>query len=214
MVTDLRPIFPSTLGAIIVALLTGGPLAQETGQGQPCVENREELLALDQQTFDQTPDAGWRPIAAQAGCKAAAAGLIREYRERAVDRQTEEQRAEEPGRFDILFWHEGQLRAIAGETAEALPLFRRAYGDHSSRTWIPYAEATIAFLERDRKALENAREALLSLEAPSDWDDRVRETKAQHGFEMTWPPNLNIVEALLRCFDEPYRKAYSEACGT
>jgi len=45
-----------------------------------------------------------------------------------------------------------------------------------------------------------------------DWDERVREMKEQHGYDMTWPPNLDVVGGLLRCFDEPYRKAYGEEC--
>ena len=32
------------------------------------------------------------------------------------------------------------------------------------------------------------------------------------GFEMTWPPNIDVIEGLLRCWDEPYRVAYGQEC--
>lgn len=178
-----------------------------------CVEKPEKLLALDQQAFDQTPGEGWRSIADKEGCKLAAADLIREYRERAVEQESDQGRITDPGRFDILFWHEGQLRAIAGMTEEAIPLFRRGFSDHSSPSWIYYAEATIAFLERNREGIETARDSLLQLKPPSDWDEQVRKIKEQHGFEMVWPPNLNIVEGFLHCFDKPYDEAYGNDCS-
>ncbi|MEM1246425.1 MAG: hypothetical protein AAGK22_08635 [Acidobacteriota bacterium] len=34
----------------------------------------------------------------------------------------------------------------------------------------------------------------------------------QHGFEMQWPPNLDVVDGLLRCFDRPYAEAYGASC--
>lgn len=36
---------------------------------------------------------------------------------------------------------------------------------------------------------------------------------AQHGLTVTWPPNLDVVEGFIACFDRPYAEAYSVVPG-
>lgn len=173
-----------------------------------CIEDRESLLALDQQAFDQDLVGGWRPIAQRDGCRLAAAELIREYRERALAAGSTVEDVH------ILFWHEGQLRAFEGQRREAGELFRRSFSESSSRSWVLYAQASIAYLEGDREAAESARAALSELPVPEGWAEEAAAVRKEHGFEMKWPPNLDVVDGMLRCFDKPYSEAYGSACRT
>lgn len=76
-----------------------------------CTFDRAKLLALDEYSFDQDINGGWRAVAQHEQCTEVAADLIREYRETHGLVST------------ILYWHEGQLRATAGSTDEAIRLF-------------------------------------------------------------------------------------------
>lgn len=152
----------------------------------PCIEDREALLSLSQQDFDQDMTGGWRGVSYREGCEEAAADLIAEYRTRhGLENQF------------ILWWHEGQVRAALGQTDEALALFKRSYQTDNPDTfldeaWNYYADATIAFLERDFDALLAAREKLSQLPIPQ---------------------NIEVVDSLIRCYDRPYSEAYSRTCG-
>src|SRR5690554_5748864 len=81
--------------------------ANEAASTEQCVTEEERLilLSLGQEAFDQDlPDGGWRGVANRSGCEIAAADLIREYRELHDSTDT------------IIFWHEGQMRAMANQT--------------------------------------------------------------------------------------------------
>lgn len=78
---------------------------------------------------------------------------------------------------------------------------RRDPADERAPWWNPYVDGTIAFLRGDRVALMAARDRLAAAARPADMPaDRA------------WPPNLAVVEGLVRCFGRPYREAYGEAC--
>ncbi len=188
-------------------LVATGLAAQEPTS---CVTDREALLALDQDSFDQDLEGGWRPIANTKGCELAAADLIRDYRELHYPQGLRGPAGN--GNIEILFWHEGQVRAMANQSQEAVTLFEQSFDSTSQPDWAEYAKATIAFLRQDRKALEAARVALLDLPEPEGWAERVQEMKEQYGFDMKWPSNLGVVDALLRCFDRPYSDAYGQEC--
>lgn len=176
--------------AFLVALLTNQPAAPA-----PCAHDRAALLALDQQAFDQDMEGGWRMLARDPACYLAAADLIRDYR--AMHGLTD----------TILFWHEGQMRAQAGQDAAAAALFeqsRKPPGDPFG--WNFYVEASLAFLRRDRFALLAAREALARLPRPADFDPR--DARGQP-VQVRWPPNLNVVDGLIACFGQSYRAAYN-----
>ena len=249
--------FPVRSSLAVALLLAGAayPAAaletQPPAEGDaaaPCIApgEREELLALDQQSFDQDLEGGWRPIAARPECRLAAADLIREYRERAEgssrggSASAGESSAplagrtaagEGPGaetasgdpersggsatpaqRFGILCWHEAQLRAMEGQNERAAQLMRRSFDDHSDPSWRAYAEATIAFLERDRRRLAKARAELVAIPEPEGWQEAVRQMEKQYGFSPTWPANLDVVNGLIRCYEESYEVAYGAQC--
>jgi hypothetical protein len=165
------------------------PVAAET-----CVYNRGEMLALSQDAFDQDMEGGWRALANRAGCIPVAADLIRDYRE------TKQLTA------SILYWHEGQLRASLGETEHAIQLFEKSrHPKDDPFGWNLYVDATIAFIRKDKPALLNAREALARLPRPPDFDPRDAQGNA---IEVSWPPNLHVVDGLIECFEREYKDAY------
>lgn len=172
-----------------------------------CAVDRTEMLALTPDQFDQDLRGGWRPMAEKAQCQLAAADLIAAYRAqpKAAGNST-------------MIWHEAQLRAEAGQDARAVALMRQTYKPApDAGGWNPYVDASIALIEKDRPALAAARAALAALPAPP-------EANVKDGFfsfampsgevmQVAWPPNLDVVDAFVRCFGQSYRQAYSsQAC--
>jgi hypothetical protein len=160
-----------------------------------CSFNRNAMLALDQQAFDQDMNGGWRAVAKQPNCALAAAELIRDYRtHHGLDNW-------------LLFWHEGQLRAGAGEAREAIKLFEGAYRKEDPIGWNHYVAGNIAFLRQDRERLLAARDALARVPEPED-RARDRAEKTARGEPVPdWPPNLKILDGFLSCFGRPYPEA-------
>lgn len=168
-----------------------------------CTVNRAAMLALTPDQFDQDLQGGWRPMAEIADCQLAAADLIAAYRAqpKAAGNTT-------------MIWHEAQLRAEAGQDARAVALMRQTYKPApDAGGWNPYVDASIALIEKDRPALVAARAALAALPAPP-------EANVKDGFfsfampngevvQVAWPPNLDVVDAFVRCFGQSYRQAYS-----
>jgi hypothetical protein len=168
-----------------------------------CAVDREALLKLDYMAFDQDFTGGWRPLGKD--CKAEAAEVLRAYRIQMMKERPTDQRA------IMLFWHEGQMRAMLGQTDEAIALFRQS---RQSDDWNLYGDATIAFLQHDRPAVEAARQALLAAPKPEWWDRAMAQAKAEGKPVAVWPANLSVIDAMLRCFDKPYSEAYSAKCLT
>lgn len=171
-------------------------------------QERDRLLALDEDAFDQDlsgSGGGWRAIAAVRGCEFAAADLIRDYREQHASTAS------------ILYWHEGQMRATGGDYPAAIRLFEQSRKPEAQDLagWNQYVDASIAFLEKDMPALLRARESLSRVEAPPDFivQDGVFEIPNNSGkaFKMRWPPNIDVVDGLIKCFDRSYREAYDDA---
>jgi hypothetical protein len=177
---------------ILVAAASLQAAAPPAPAPDPCPVDRRAMLALGMDAFDQDLGGGWRPLAERPGCQDVAAGLIRAYRDFVQDR------------IPILTWHEGQLRANLGQTDEAVRLMdrtRRDSGDERAAWWNPYVDGTIAFLRGNRAALIAARDRLAAVPRPADMPaDRA------------WPPNLGVVDGLIRCFGRPYREAYGDLC--
>ncbi|MEP6634095.1 MAG: hypothetical protein ABJA62_07785, partial [Luteimonas sp.] len=169
---------------------------------------RERLLALNENDFDQDLSgggAGWRAVAAKAGCEIAAANLIRDYRERHSSEET------------IIYWHEGQMRAFGNDYVAAIALFEKSRKpkEQDGAGWNEYVDASIAFLERDMHALKQARDALSAVKASPEFDlkDGVFEIPNNSGkpFKMRWPPNIDVLDGLIKCFEKSYRDAYNDA---
>ncbi|OLF73139.1 hypothetical protein AWH62_09350 [Maricaulis sp. W15] len=172
------------------------------------MEPRYEALELGFQEFDQS-EAGWRGVARE-GCYLEAANLISNYKQANLD----DLGLESTSRLE---WHEGQMRAYAGDYSAAINLFRATFDTRESGTADRhYAEATIAFLQHDRAALQAARDELADLPPPEGFEaaiERFERLYPDHPVP-TWPLNLNVVDKLVRCFGATYEAAYSGQCAS
>lgn len=170
------------------------------------VPERERLLALDEDAFDQDMQGGWRAVASEPHCQEAAADLIREWRIR------------HQSTAGILFWHEGQIRASLEDREAAVALFKQSYKPASPGTtaWNAYVDASIAFLTRDKPALLRARENLRQVNPSPEYEvkDGRFEIELNDGsrHSMRWPPNIDVVDGLVNCFDASYDTAYGQSC--
>lgn len=181
--------------------------AASAANAQDCAYDRAAMLALSFHAFDQdlTPG-GWRAVDG-VGCEATAADLIAEYRTYNAAYLVNG----EPQQITGLNWHEAQLRASAGQTERAIALFRKTY-PRATESDTFYADATIAFLEKDREALQTARDALAALPEPPWFADAIADLENRTGQQFRWPLNLDVVDGFLACFDRSYREAYGADC--
>jgi hypothetical protein len=181
----------STVPGTTIADSNSRPVAQPSAAS--CVPDRAALLALDMAKFDQDLDGGWRVVAKRNGCLNAAADLIRDYHAALSEKSF------------LLYWHEGQARAINGDYAAAEPLFEMSYNTQNDTIgWNLYVDATLAFIRRDKAALTKAWFALANLPPPAN----VQLDQNGNSPADSWPPNLDVVEDLLACFDQQYTEAY------
>ena len=177
------------LFAFLLLALSQAPLAPS------CAYDRDRMMALDQQAFDQDMKGGWRVVAREPVCAIAAADLIRDYRESHRLSAT------------ILYWHEGQMRAEAGQYEAAIALFDRSReAEPDPFGWNFYVDASIAFLRGYRPALLRARTALAALPRPENFEPR---DSSGRRLIIAWPMNLNVVDGLIRCFGQSYAAAYA-----
>jgi hypothetical protein len=62
-------------------------------------------------------------------------------------------------RKNPLYWHTGQMYACAGDTNKAVKYMKKTYNVFykwfGDTQWYYFAKANVAFIERDRKKLEN-----------------------------------------------------------
>lgn len=153
---------------------------------------RAEFLKMPYQQFDQIHGEGWR-IYGEGQCYREAADLI-------VDYILHSRGPLNADNLRILRWHAGQMRALEGEEEAALDFFRASYeppdAPRRNIDWNSYVDATVAFLTKDRTALDAARARL------------ARQTPFENGYY----PNLNVVDGFITCFEMPYAEAYSDAC--
>ena len=148
---------------------------------------REHLrtdLALPFEAFDQDDEGGWRRLAA-ADCDAESAQLIEAY----IAGQAQP--------HPVLRWHAAQALARAGDSTRAIEVARQTRRPQAAEAdsefqWNAYVDATVAFLQGDREALEAHRRQLAAASARSALNR----------------PNLASVERLQRCFGQPYKQAY------
>jgi hypothetical protein len=185
--------------AMFVWMLAGG------AQAADCSYDAAALLAQDVATFDQSPS-GWRSVGEVGGCELAGAELIAAYRIHNAATLVDG----DPDAIEMLNWHEGQLRAIAGEARPAIDRMNLA-GMNANPANALYVQATAAFLARQRPALEAIRTQLAALPQP-EWFAEAQTQQRAAGREISWPPNLDVVDGLIACYDRPYREAYSAVC--
>lgn len=197
-----------TVVTCLLCACCGASNAQHTAS-KACEYDRARLLALSEADFDQDMAGGWRALSMKAGCELAAADLLHDYRETHRKDAT------------ILFWHEAQLRAGAGQYPQAIALMAHARMPDSldKAGWNYYVDATVAFLQRDRAALAAAHAQLAAVKPPvGDGSPPVVDGFVELRFadgsarKIRWPINIDVVEGLENCFDKPYNDAYNEAC--
>lgn len=176
-------------------------LAQSPPAVDPCSYDRTAMMAQPTLDFDQTPS-GWRSVAKTPGCEAQAADLIKAYRRA-------NWAAHKPAEIHTSYWHEGQMRAAAGQDQAAIPLLMAGVNPYPLHGKEIYAQGTVAFLNRDRRGLEDARARLAALPVPPDWSE-MQAAAAARDVTLAWPPNLDVLDRLLTCFDRPYREAYGD----
>lgn len=156
-----------------------------------CVQNN--ILNLDYQSFDQSPNSGWRRLA-QEGRFGEAGNLI--------DRYLKNHKDLDPSETVNLHFHAAQMYAFADDYETALERFKNAsYNKESEEipgdvkalldAWNAYVEATIAFLKKDKIKLFECREQIAN--GPKI-DGKI--------------PNLDVVDSLIKNFDKPYSEAY------
>jgi hypothetical protein len=184
------------LAATFFACLCWGMAASQS-QPSPdvCAFDRAKMLALDERSFDQDIEGGWRTLAMHEECWEITADLIRDYRQARASSSR------------ILFWHEGQMRAFAGQTETAILLFEETRELIDLFGWNLYVDGTIAFLNKDKTALLKARATLATIPKPDGFQPSVKDAQGNI-FKISWPLNLNVIDDLIKYFDQPYKIAY------
>ena len=176
---------------------------------------RERLLSLDEDAFDQDFDGGWRAVSLRhdGACKVAAAQLLDDYIERHdVSPDT-----------SVMHWHVGQMLAGAGRYTEARPWFeaerRTGQLDSHDEAWNLYVDGTLAFLDSDRAAFERASAELNSgrFDPTSEEAASMREWAESENItfpEESYIRNANgvVLERMLACWGTPYSEAYGGRC--
>lgn len=179
---------------LFITLALAAP-SQQASSGL-CNYDRTAMLALDQNRFDQDMNGGWRRLAI-SGCELAAADLIKDWRETNKSQDS------------ILYWHEGQLRALAGQSRVAIPLLNRSRktpAEDAGFGWNYYVDGTTAFLRGDRKGLRQARGRLAQLPRPKNYFPIGPDGKP---ISVSWPMNLTVLDGFAACWGQSYKKAYS-----
>ena len=220
----MKYIYLTALAASFMSTCTSAPAPEAT---RPSVQafvdcgvtdaEYTRLMALPQHDFDQDMDGGWRAIAYEDGCESVAGYLIEDY----IVKYDIKPHADN----DILFWHVGQMHANADNYERAKLFFSKSYEpglspEEHGYEWALYAEGTIAFLDKDRPALEEAIDRLAKVPVDPERIAAVKKMQAENP-KMSFPEgfpekplNLIALEGLLGCFEAPYSKAYGKRCET
>lgn len=140
---------------------------------------RNAMMTATYEAFDQSVegDVNWRGVM-DAGCYETAAKLVGDYMERHEKTLSDEA-------VRTMNFHVGQILALAGEDARAVPSFEKARG--GTAEWSAYADAMLAFARHDRGAFDGARKAYEAA-APGS-------------------PRRAVLASLAACFGKPYSEA-------
>jgi hypothetical protein len=153
-------------------------LAAACGQKNP--------LDLNYNSFDQRPGRGWRQLA-EKGQFLEAAKLIDDY----IAKHKDLDMSQRPN----LNFHAAQMYAFADDDKTAIDrLNNSTYPFEPPELplrWNAYVYATIAFLKKDMERLKECRKEIA--EGPTFEGKKA---------------NLDVVDRLIKYFDEPYSKAY------
>lgn len=191
----------------MIAILTAIAAAASEPVRPECGYDSELELSRDAVAFDQTEGQGWRPLY-HAKCFVEAAELLREWQsQHGAELDLNDPR--ERSLSHALVWHEAQMWAFAQRNEIALPMFGKTYREAKGRSgeaWNFYVDGTLAFLRRDKPALEAAIAGLSTIPVPPGWDNAVG--MDGRPISLPWPQNLDVLQGLLRCWTQPYSVAY------
>lgn len=152
---------------------------------QPMSKLQNSNLQISYQEFDQTQGKGWRLLAKHA-CFIESAKLIENYL--AMNSTLEVwQKAN-------LYFHAGQMYAVADEYELAIVKFNNAFWNYPKQSpvhWNEYVLATIAFLQKDKVTLIRYRKIMAQTVGTNQPD-----------------PNLPVVDNMIKHFDKPYKYVY------
>jgi hypothetical protein len=141
---------------------------------------RERMLALSFQEFDQADGSGFRLLLEQKR-HVEAAELIEDYFNRHRGNLTERERVS-------LQFHAGQLYGIVGNARKAVPHLKKARYEREPTPdghppyWNDYVDATSAFIRGDRRGVIEARKRMGAM---------------NHGFH-------RLVDSFIENFEESY----------
>lgn len=158
------------------------------------------VLGIEYKEFNRLLDESWSHFDEQSPCKADNADLIAGYKEKVLRRQVHE-----------LTYREMQFAAASGQTERAIALLQDVLAGETAPLMVHYREAELAFLQRDKAALQMARDRLSNLPETERFSKGVARFKTSNP-DLTppvWPPNLNVVDRFLKCFEYSYREAYN-----
>lgn len=173
------------------------------------------LLALSYDGFDQDFDGGWRALSHKENCKLAA--------QKTVELYILFNNAINLNQLRLLRWHAGQIAADLNNYPMAIAFFKASIetgseAAKSKKPWNLYARGSIAFLMRDKAALQQIRNELSTIPVSEAEKNSRREflksnpnIRMPDGF-IDEPQNLSVLDRLLRCFEQPYEDAYSGKC--
>lgn len=178
---------------------------QSTPAPEVCAYDREAMLALSVEAFDQDLQGGWRPLADRRECRETAADLLSTYRKARWKDFTSDQ-------LHTSYWHEGQIRAAIGQNDHAVRLLLAGVNPRAFDGREHYAIGTVAFLLKDRPMLQAARDRLAAVPPPPGFEEDSAVFKARYGRGLTWPLNLDVLDGFLACFNKSYDEAYSLDC--
>jgi hypothetical protein len=136
-------------------------------------------LAYEQFDTGSGQDA-WRTLLG-SNCVDVAVATLKAYEQANLGRMSAEQR-------DEINFHMGQALAMSGRESESIPHFERASTSSSPAEWKAYVAANLAFVRKDRPALEQAL---------TDYGKMSSPTSTRLGF----------IRGFLKCIDKPYMEA-------
>lgn len=179
---------------ILAFQYSAAAIASEQIAARDCRIEAASYFNQELAEFDQAPT-GWRGVAEGKNCIKEAADLIHDYREHnELD-------------VHVLYFHEAQLRLSYNAYRHATLLLKKSFVEDDIFGWNPYVSATIAFVRRDLAALERYRAEIMELTYPEDADLVDLDGKP---VRLAWPPNIKVVNAMIKCFDKSYEQVLSD----
>jgi hypothetical protein len=180
---------------LLSALLFTLPASHSFASNSCIVTNEKvkEYLAQDFNLFDQTLGAGHRELGLKE-CYVEEANIIDVY-------HLHHQDMLETWQSRVLYFHAGQSYAQSDASfySVAIKRFEKSFNPEqpqdSDLAWNEYVHATVAFLQKDMKRLVS-------------WRDKAAQGRQTDGNKI----NLRVIDAMIQCFDKPYRVVYSPEC--